>query len=74
MVKSSIRRIQVVSFFLSHIPLAALATVLLQDGSDGDWGLIGLCFVATAIAAALLLFYLDRAIKTVVARADPTVP
>lgn len=67
----SIRRIQAVCFALSHIPLAVVALVLLRDGAEGDWGVIGLAFGATVVTAVLLLAYLQRALTPVLDRRMP---
>ena len=64
---SSIRRIQGVCFLLSHIPLAVVAFVLLSDGAEGDWGLIGMAFAATLVTAILLLTYLHKALNPALA-------
>lgn len=71
---SSIRRIQAVCFALSHIPLAVVAFVLLRDGAEGDWALIGMALAATVVTAVLLLVYLDRALKPVFDRASKGAP
>ncbi|MDT0683010.1 hypothetical protein RM543_09950 [Roseicyclus sp. F158] len=72
MVTSAIRRIQIVSFALSHIPLAAVVAILLRDGSEGDWALIGGTFLATLITAVLLLTFLNSAVKSVAERPAAT--
>lgn len=62
MSRSSLRRIQLCCVALSHIPLVAVAALLLRDGIHGDMTIIAIAFVSTLATAVLLAVYLRRAV------------
>ncbi|MGY9046030.1 hypothetical protein P775_25055 [Puniceibacterium antarcticum] len=59
---SSVRKVQIVCFALSHIPLAAVVSILAMDGLRGDLGIILTTLLATVVTAVLLIVYLGRAL------------
>ena len=63
MTHPSIRRVQIVSFALSHIPFLVLVAILASDGIEGDVFLLGVTLVATAITAVSLVVYLGHTLR-----------
>ncbi|WOI55229.1 hypothetical protein [Palleronia sp. LCG004] len=58
--QAAIRRIRLACIVLSHIPLAAILTLVISDGTEGDWPIILTSFGATLLTAIALFFYLGQ--------------
>ncbi|APE44818.1 hypothetical protein BOO69_16490 [Sulfitobacter alexandrii] len=63
MSENSVRRIQLVCFALSHIPLLTLGVIMGANGFEGDGLVLGAALGATVVTAVLLTGYLGRALR-----------